>query len=327
VGDGAGSGFGGELPLGLEAVPDVGKPGEGLGSVDAACALKRHDDLAVREVGDGLLDGGRELGGLGDEPSEDASQGAGRLAAGVGLGIPGEAARPGGRAGQLGVRAASAAGVPCHEAGRALLAEAQGAFGGRMTADKGERDRTADVGPECRRRAGCDGDCSRPEAFERAARPIGRRHAPGDRVVPAAYRRTRRPDLIRQECCERAEAVAVPPVRLRGPDGRLAQSVGRHVGVAWAGGAALAADGAAARAAGLGDAGADWDDRGRPASTSASMLDPEGRSTATGSSAGGPMRLSRASSSASPAASRRASTCVTARPVPPLSSPAKDGTG
>ena len=56
VGDRTGAGFGGELVGGGEALADVAELGEDLGRADAAGAREGHDDLAVRRVGDGLLD-------------------------------------------------------------------------------------------------------------------------------------------------------------------------------------------------------------------------------------------------------------------------------
>src|SRR5881628_2024816 len=99
----------------------------------------RGNDMMIRQVGDGPLGARRQLGDLGDEPFEQAGQGARDLAFGLRLGLAGQAGRGGPQAGQqLGRRASPAIAVLGHEAGEALLAEAARALRGRVAADEGE---------------------------------------------------------------------------------------------------------------------------------------------------------------------------------------------
>ena len=100
VGDGGDAGLGGELVVGLEAFADVAELGEDLGGADAAGAREGHDDPAVGQLGDGVLDAAGELGDRGDEGCERADEGADELALGVGLGLAGEALRGGAQAGE-----------------------------------------------------------------------------------------------------------------------------------------------------------------------------------------------------------------------------------
>ena len=165
MGDGADAGLGGELVLGREALSDVAELGEDPCCADAACAWEGHDDLAVGQFGDGVLDAGGEAGDFGAERLEEG--GAGEFAPGVGLRLAGEAGGRGAQAGeQFGRAAASAVGVGGEEAGEAFLAEAAGAVGGRIAAEEGERDRALDVGEE--------GGGAGPEAGRARSRRAGR---------------------------------------------------------------------------------------------------------------------------------------------------------
>ena len=65
VGCGTDAGFGGELIGGGKALAHVTQLGKDLGGADSAGAWKRHDDLSLRQFGDGLLDATGELGDFG----------------------------------------------------------------------------------------------------------------------------------------------------------------------------------------------------------------------------------------------------------------------
>src|SRR4051794_34801434 len=62
VSDGSNAGLGGELPFGLEALAHVAELGEDLGGADPACAREGHDDRAVGQVGDLVLDAAGQPG-------------------------------------------------------------------------------------------------------------------------------------------------------------------------------------------------------------------------------------------------------------------------
>lgn len=88
VGHGTDAGLGGKLVLRLEALAHVAEFSEDLGGANAACARERHDDLAVGQLGDGVLDVRGQLGDLADEAFENGDQCAGEFAFGVGLASP-----------------------------------------------------------------------------------------------------------------------------------------------------------------------------------------------------------------------------------------------
>jgi len=108
VGDGADAGLGGELVFGWEAFANVAQLGEDLGGADASGAWERHDDLAVGQLGDGVLDARREPGDFVDEAFEHSDQCTDEFSLGVGLGIAGQAGRCGAQPGeQFGRRTAA----------------------------------------------------------------------------------------------------------------------------------------------------------------------------------------------------------------------------
>ena len=160
VGDGSDAGFGGELVFGEEALADIAEFGEDLRSADSAGAGEGHDDPAVGELGDGVLDARGEPGNLADEHIEAGGERANEFALGIGFGFLGEAIGGGAQPGEeLGRRAASAIAVLGEEAGEALLAEARCTIGGWIAANEGDRDRAVDGGE--------DGAGAGPEAVER----------------------------------------------------------------------------------------------------------------------------------------------------------------
>jgi hypothetical protein len=180
VGDRADAGLGRELILSGKAFAHVAELGQDLGGVDASGARERHDDPAVRQLGDGLFDARRQLGDREDEAFKDANQRADDLAPGLGFGVTGETGGSGAQAGQqICGRTTPAVSVLDQEAGEALLAETAGAVWVGIAADEGERDRAVD-GSE-------DGGCAGPEAFEQAAKLIGKSDALGDEVVAPAH--------------------------------------------------------------------------------------------------------------------------------------------
>lgn len=91
VGDGSDAGFGGELVFGLEALAHIAELGEDLCGIDAAGAGKGHDDLAIGERRDRVLDACRELGELGDERRKHGRKRADEIALHLGLGFAGAA--------------------------------------------------------------------------------------------------------------------------------------------------------------------------------------------------------------------------------------------
>ncbi|ESW78064.1 hypothetical protein X773_22020 [Mesorhizobium sp. LSJC285A00] len=90
------AGLGGTLVLAhvAELSEDLG------GAADAACAREGHDDLAVGQLGDGVLDVRGQLGDLADEAFEKGNQCFGELIFGVGLGVTGQPYRGGSQSGQ-----------------------------------------------------------------------------------------------------------------------------------------------------------------------------------------------------------------------------------
>ena len=86
-----------------------------------------HDDLSVRQVGDGLLDAAGQPGDLADQALEHGGKGADHLALGLGFGLVGQAGRCGTQPRQqLGGAAATAVRPAREKPLHPLLAEAGG---------------------------------------------------------------------------------------------------------------------------------------------------------------------------------------------------------
>ena len=190
MGDGADAGFGGELVVGGEALADVAEFGEDLGGADAPRAREGHDDLAVGELGDGVLDAAGELGDLGDEGSRTAARARTISPLASASASP---ARPRGAARR---RASSSAGVRRpqiavlgQEGGQALLAEALRRCRGR---DSGSRKASAIGLSMSAKMAAAPGQ----KPSSRLRELVGEGDARGDQVVAAAHQGAQRLDLV-----------------------------------------------------------------------------------------------------------------------------------
>src|ERR1700739_1037503 len=87
VGDGTDAGFRGEMVVREVALSDVAEFGEDLSGSDTTSTREGHDDLAVGELGDGVLDTRGQPGNLGHELFEQSGKGPDELFVGVGFGI------------------------------------------------------------------------------------------------------------------------------------------------------------------------------------------------------------------------------------------------
>src|SRR5512147_52933 len=67
VGDRADAGFGGEVVGAKEALAHIAELGEDLRGADAPCPWEGHDDLAVGQLCDSVLDAAGALGDLSDQ--------------------------------------------------------------------------------------------------------------------------------------------------------------------------------------------------------------------------------------------------------------------
>jgi len=239
VGDRADAGLGGELIVGREAFADVTQLGQDLGRAEASGAREGHDDAAVGQCGDPLLDRCGERLELAGEGREQAGEGAHQLTLGLALGLAGAAAgRLAQAAEQLGRGPPAAIGLPGKEPGEAFLAEAGGAFWGRVALQEGERDRRGQVGE--------DAGGARPETIEQGLQAVAERDPLADQVVATANQSLEGPDRIGGRG-QGTEPVAVG-----------AKNIGEHVGIARI---ALARRCPVAWPTGLDDVGMDRDDR------------------------------------------------------------------
>jgi hypothetical protein len=82
VGDRANPGLGGELGFDLEALAHVTQLGEDLGGADPTGPGEGHDDLAIRQLSDGVFDARGELGNLRLNSNQRGGQGSHRFALG-----------------------------------------------------------------------------------------------------------------------------------------------------------------------------------------------------------------------------------------------------
>ncbi len=123
-----------------------------------------HDDLAVGQLCDSVLDAASELGDLADQALKDSGESTGHFALGLGFGLRGQAGR--GRAQpreQLGRAAATAVSVARQEGLHTLFAKARCRLGSGVTLQEGQRDGRVDVGE--------DGGGAGPEAVARRVLP------------------------------------------------------------------------------------------------------------------------------------------------------------
>ena len=86
-GDGADTGLGRKLILGLETLPHIAEFSQDLRGADPPGAWKGHDDLAVGQLGDGLFDAARQLDDLGHQAGQDGGEGTDKFATRLGFSI------------------------------------------------------------------------------------------------------------------------------------------------------------------------------------------------------------------------------------------------
>jgi len=239
VGNRANAGFCGELVIGEVTISDIAELGKDLGGTDTAGTREGHDDLSVRELGDGVLDARGQFGNLGDELFEQRGEGAGEFSLRVSFGVLG---MPGWRVPksveELGRGTAPAIAVLSQEAGEPLLAEAGSAFGCGIAADEGKSDRAVDSSK--------DSSSTGPEAVEQAAQLVGESSPLVDEIIPAAHQHPQCANIV-GDGTERTEPMSIG-----------AQDIGEHIGIT---GIGLTACGAVSRTAGFDDVGMDRDDR------------------------------------------------------------------
>src|SRR6266508_2019635 len=77
--------FGSELSFGREALAHAAQFSQDLGGADAAAAREGHDDLAIGEACDGVLDARGEFGELRDQALKDAGEAVHEFAFGFGF--------------------------------------------------------------------------------------------------------------------------------------------------------------------------------------------------------------------------------------------------
>jgi hypothetical protein len=124
IGNGSQARLTSELLLGLEALPDVAELSKDLSGADAAGPGERHDDAAIGQLGDHVLDAAADGGDLGDESLQGAREGAHEFSLGFALGLAGTAGRGGVEVSQQGLwLLVPIVGMASQEAGQALGAE------------------------------------------------------------------------------------------------------------------------------------------------------------------------------------------------------------
>ena len=182
-GDGSDAGLGGELLGGGEALADVAELGKDLGGADAPGAWEGHDDAAVGELSDGVLDAPVSVASWLDQGLQDGDQGADELAFGFRFGWRGQAAgaacrrasnSAGGAPAAVGMLGAGRRPSASRRAGAALS-------GVGIALKEGQGDRRVDIGE--------DGGGAGPEAVEQGAQAVGEGDALGDQIVAGADQR------------------------------------------------------------------------------------------------------------------------------------------
>lgn len=173
VGDRAHASFGGELGIGLEAFAHRAEFGEQLRGIDTPGAWEGHDEVAIGQCGDGVLDARAQGGQLRDQRAEHAGQCADQLALGLGFDLTAVAVSGSAQAlEQDGCALAPAVVVGGEEGGQALLTQARGAGWGGIVLEEGECDWRVERGEQ---RAGTG-----PEALQQRAQLIGQSDTPND---------------------------------------------------------------------------------------------------------------------------------------------------
>ncbi len=219
VGDGSDAGLGGEVLVAHEALAHAAELGQELSGADASGAREAHDDLAVLERSDVVLDTAGQESNLLDQALQRASKRSSKLALGLhlefGTDRGGSLMQPSEQV--LGALPA-AVGMLGAEGGHALGAERLGGLGRGVALDEGQRDRRVDVGE--------DGASAWPERLQQATQLVGQLHPSGQQIVASTHQRAQGEDLV----ALRAQGLEAMTVG--------AQQVGQHVGVR---GVALAA--------------------------------------------------------------------------------------
>ncbi len=239
VGDWRDAGLCSQVFVTVEALAHAAQLGQDLRGADAPSAREAHQDAAIVDGADVVLDPAGEQPDLIDKTIKGACQTERQLALGLHLQFAHSDGRCLVQPIQQFLRAAPAAvGVLGAERGHALGPQAGRGLRRGVAQDEGQADGRVHVSEDL--------SSAGPEGLQQAAQLVGQLHAGGHQVIAPAHQGAQRADVVALRR-QRLEAVAVG-----------AQQVGQQVGVT---GVALAAVAAVARSGGLDDVGVDRDDR------------------------------------------------------------------